>query len=263
MKRFVFLIGLVAMVAVSPFLGLRRPRAQAGPAGANAISAGLNRTCALKDGGVWCWGSGGGGGPKEPVQVSSLVPVPGLESGVSAISVGGLHTCAMKDGGAWCWGSNGFGELGNSSTYDRFAPRESAVPVPVLGLQGGVSAISAGSGHTCALKDGGVWCWGQNQYGQLGNNSTTDSRDNLQPFRAGIGLLASELRLPVVPIWLDGLHDVLPKGASRPKSGPVTVRIGSPIRVPATNDYATITALLEQTLANLREGARQAVRETA
>ena len=175
MKRFVFLIGLVAMVAVLPVLGLRGPRAWAGPAGADAISAGPNRTCAVKDGGVWCWGSGGGGGPEEPVQVSSLVPVPvsGLEIGVSAISVGGFHTCAVKDGGAWCWGSNGFGELGNSSTYDRFAPRGSAVPVPVLGLQSGVSAISAGSGHTCALKDGGVWCWGQNQYGQLGSNSTT------------------------------------------------------------------------------------------
>ena len=92
MKRFVFLIGLVAIVAVSPFLGLSGLRAQAGPAGADAISAGLNRTCALKDGGVWCWGSGVGGGPKEPPQVSSLVPVPvsGLESGVTAISVGGL-----------------------------------------------------------------------------------------------------------------------------------------------------------------------------
>ncbi len=66
-----------------------------------------------------------------------------------------------------------------------------------------------------------------------------------QSFRAGIGLLASELRLPVVPIWLDGLYSLLPKGASRPRPGPVTVRIGSPIRVSATSDCATITVLLE------------------
>ena len=124
MKRFVFLIGLVAMVAVSSFPGLSGPRAQAGPAGADAISAGHNHNCALKDGGVWCWGTGPGGGPKAPPQVSSLVPVPvsGLESDVTAISVGGDHNCALKDGGAWCWGSTSSGQLGNSSTYDRFAP---------------------------------------------------------------------------------------------------------------------------------------------
>ena len=40
----------------------------------------------------------------------------------------------------------------------------------------GIASISAGDRHSCAvLTDGTVRCWGWNQYGQLGNNSLTNS----------------------------------------------------------------------------------------
>ena len=58
------------------------------------------------------------------------------------------------------------GQLGDGSTIDRL------VPVQVQGLRSGVTAISAGSLHTCAIRDGAVTCWGRNDYGQLGNGST-------------------------------------------------------------------------------------------
>jgi hypothetical protein len=91
----------------------------------------VNGRCALKDGGVLCWGGGLIG------TTESLGPVPGLESGVSAIS----GTCGVKDGGAWCW------EIPNDGN-------RIAQPVAVPGLESGVSAISG----NCALKDGAVWC---------------------------------------------------------------------------------------------------------
>ena len=146
--------------------------------GVVAVAAGGTHTCALTSAGaVLCWGSNGNGqlGASTAPSPYSLVPVAvtGLSPGVVAIAAGFEHTCALTSGGAvLCWGSNGNGQLGASTATLPY----SLVPVAVTGLTPGVVAIAVGFEHTCALTSGGaVLCWGANTYGQLGNNSSTDS----------------------------------------------------------------------------------------
>jgi alpha-tubulin suppressor-like RCC1 family protein len=90
------------------------------------------------------------------------------------VGVGTSHSCAVASGKVSCWGDNSLGQLGNGSTTS------SPNPVGVNGLPdpntNPAVAVVAGLGHSCAvLHNGNVYCWGQNQLGQLGNGTTTSS----------------------------------------------------------------------------------------
>ena len=149
------------------------PVGVAGISDAVAVVAGSVHSCALREGGtISCWGHNGvgqlGDGTGGNLSDRSLVPVGvvGISDAV-AVAAGGGHSCALREGGTIsCWGGNWFGELGDG-TGDDF----SLVPVGVVGISDAVT-VAAGWGHSCALREGGtISCWGDNQYGQLGDGT--------------------------------------------------------------------------------------------
>lgn len=94
------------------------------------------------------------------------------------VSLGYQHACAVGlDGQVWCWGANDSGQLGRGNETAM-----ETVPAPVVGLQNAIS-VSVGLDHSCALRrDGTVWCWGDNTYGQLGDGTYISSDE---PVAAG------------------------------------------------------------------------------
>lgn len=138
--------------------------------GVSSISASVDYSCAVVNGGAQCWGYNNygqlGNGSRD--DVATPTQVSGLTSGVTTIAAGlDLHTCAIVNGGAKCWGYNYLGQLGNGETGS-MDPQ--TTPVDVSGLSSGVSAIAVGGGqHSCAVVNGGIKCWGLGYYGELGN----------------------------------------------------------------------------------------------
>jgi long-chain acyl-CoA synthetase len=77
---------------------------------------------------------------------------------------------------------------------------------------------------------------------------TRSTNGRIAPFKPGIGLLARELGLPVVPVYLDGLFEILPKGRTLPRPGRVRVVVGAPLRVDPSLSNAEAAARLEAAL---------------
>lgn len=147
------------------------PVAVSGLSGVQDIAAGFLHTCAVDVGGaVWCWGNaddGRLGGAPDSGDEAGMVRVNGLDGPATAVSAGVAHSCALlADGTVMCWGSNRFGQLGDGTTGGRPTPDR------VIGLAEKVVEVAAGDHFTCARSEGGgVWCWGWNDLGQLGQGS--------------------------------------------------------------------------------------------
>jgi alpha-tubulin suppressor-like RCC1 family protein len=138
-----------------------------------AVTAGYQHTCGLTtSAGVKCWGKNEAGQLGDGTHAGHPQPadVEGLRTTVLSLSLGEFHSCAvMYTHTLQCWGDNQFGQLADDTV------RNSLLPIPVAGLADGVTAVSAGSGHTCALTKAGTECWGRNYFGQLGNGTKDNS----------------------------------------------------------------------------------------
>ncbi|HVM49877.1 MAG TPA: hypothetical protein VMU04_17745 [Candidatus Acidoferrum sp.] len=150
-----------------------------------AIAAGVGYSLALcSDGTVAAWGRNEVGELGDNTTATRLVPVavntdPGTSAlfgkTVIAISAGTDHSLALcSDGTVAAWGDNAGGFLGDNSTTTRLAPVAVNTDAGVSALsRKTVVAISAGGWHSLALcSDGTIASWGDNERGELGDNTT-------------------------------------------------------------------------------------------
>jgi alpha-tubulin suppressor-like RCC1 family protein len=173
-----------------------------------AISAGNSNTCVVKDGGVQCWGDNFYGQLGNGTRTPSATPVQTVAagSGATTVSVGALHACAVVAGGAKCWGYyDGGGSLGDALALGRGAASSTdpsnTAPTDVQGLAAGsgVTAISVGANHTCAIISGAAKCWGNNIFGRLGTGNSISAgtpqsvanADDLASFASGVESIAA------------------------------------------------------------------------
>ena len=150
------------------------------------VACGREHTAAIKtDGTLWTWGYNafGGLGVGDNTGNNRTTPVTTFAGGTNwkQVSCGYNHTAAIKtDGTLWTWGGNSYGKLGDNTTTQRITP--------VTTFAGGTNwkQVVCGDSHTGAIKtDGTLWTWGRNDYGQLGDNTTTQRITPVTTFAGG------------------------------------------------------------------------------
>ncbi|MDD2913580.1 MAG: RCC1 repeat-containing protein, partial [Candidatus Pacebacteria bacterium] len=154
-----------------------------------SITAGNYHALALKsDGTVYAWGRNYNGELGDGTQTNKYTPVQvkgvggtGYLTNIESFIGGASYSLALKsDGTVYSWGANYSGQLGDGTTTNKYTP------VQVKGVGGvdyltSIVHVAAGYHHTLALKsDGTVYSWGYNEYGALGDGTTTNKYTPVQ-----------------------------------------------------------------------------------
>ncbi len=140
-----------------------------------------------------CWGSNSSGQFGVPTPASSATPLSIPNGGPPAVSrqyaaLGRAHGCAVLAdglGGLSCWGAGASGQLGNGATP------ASSTPVLVVGTRGPTfidAQLALGDDHSCGIsvtdipiyRGAALFCWGANDFGQLGHGTNVGSPQPVQ-----------------------------------------------------------------------------------
>ena len=138
------------------------------------ISAGGSKSiCGIAGGALYCFGSNiynsmnmGGFLEKTPKQYGS-------DLDWEYVSVGSSNYCAIKGGELYCWGSDSSEILGDGpGTTDQLLPVKIG-----SSNQWTKVAMTEFGGHNCGINDGKLYCWGSDNYGEVGNGAATGDVD--------------------------------------------------------------------------------------
>lgn len=148
------------------------------------VAGGGYHTAAIKtDNTLWMWGQNTEGqlGVNDRTNRSSPIQTVSGGSNWKSVACGANHSGAIKlDGTLWMWGLNDHGQLGDNSVASKSSP------VQTVSAGTNWKYLACGYRHTAAVKtDGSVWCWGLNDFGQLGDNSVTKKSSPVQTFAGG------------------------------------------------------------------------------
>lgn len=142
--------------------------------GVTSIVTGKQHSCAIKDKKLYCWGVNANGQLGDGTASTRNLPTPVklMSTDVTSVAVSEASTCAVKAGAVYCWGNDAKGQVGNGATIK--ADQKAPVLVANTDLNSGVKYVFGGARHFCAIKEGLLYCWGDNNYGQLGIGTSGD-----------------------------------------------------------------------------------------
>jgi len=148
---------------------------------ARKLAAGNDFACAITtEDALACWGTNGyvTSGEGKPA------PVTGLQGPIADVACGWGHACAAtSDGSVLCWGLNRRGALGRDP---KVGPNPDLVAQRVAGIAGHAIGVAVGLDFSCTVTaEGEVWCWGSQDFAQLGVVSG-DPEDSPTPRRVAL-----------------------------------------------------------------------------
>ena len=151
-----------------------------------SVASGADTIKVIKtDGTLWLWGNNNNGQLGDNTITKKSSPIQTVAFGTNWIQVSdgyskNSNACVKTDGTLWCWGLNSSGELGDNTITKRSSP------VQTVAFGTNWKQVSIGYGHTAAIKtDGTLWCWGNNNNGQLGDNTITNRSSPVQTVTFG------------------------------------------------------------------------------
>jgi alpha-tubulin suppressor-like RCC1 family protein len=147
------------------------------------VTAGTGFACGLDEAGaLWCWG----GNTHHQIDAGDRLQYPlaaRIDSGRAweAIDAGGEHVCGIAAGQLYCWGRNDRGQVAPISG-------DVATPFQISAADGPATwtAVSAGEVSTCAIGDGRLYCWGDNNNGVLGVGSSDGTVTEPTPVKTAL-----------------------------------------------------------------------------
>jgi alpha-tubulin suppressor-like RCC1 family protein len=191
-KQIWVIMALVGLGACAPYIRQRAKRPQ-GPVisfpANQGVSIGYDRSCVVQDEGLKCWGyfnhcdsSLSCSGSDRQTALTTV-----HTSNIYSVAVGANVVCYMTiDQKLRCWGSNEYSELARQDGFGGYSPYEHEI------FPSGVQAVSARNRHICAIRAGALYCWGDNQFGQVGNGAQSRTVESpYEVFSAGVTAVAT------------------------------------------------------------------------